>query len=387
MTIERPLRILHVNSALSLGGIETWLVHVLRHIDRERFRMDFLVHTDQPCAHDEQVRGLGSSIVPCLDPSTRPLAYARNFKRILRERGPYDIVHSDIHHFSGYVLRLAHQAGVPVRIAHSHTDTSPVDGKAGMSRLPYLHLMKRWIDRHATVGLAASRQAASALFGAAWEADPRWRLLYYGIDLEPFRASVDRVGVRAELGIPAGAFVVGHAGRFYEQKNHAFLVDIAAEIAKREPNMRLLLLGDGPLRSVIEHRVADMGMTDKVIFTGGRSDVTRLMLGAMDVFVLPSFYEGLPLAGIEAQAAGLPIVLSDIVTKEMDVVRPLVRRLSLSQSASIWAEATMAGRSVTNGGNRPDALTLLEQSHLNIRQSVMELEDVYARSGFAQATG
>jgi glycosyltransferase involved in cell wall biosynthesis len=247
--------------------------------------------------------------------------------------------------------------------------------------------MKRWIARHASAGLATSRQAASALFGAAWETDPRWRLLYCGIDLEPFRASADRVGVRAELGIPAGAFVVGHVGRFYEQKNHAFLVDIAAEIAKREPNMRLLLLGDGPLRSVIEQRVADMGMTDKVIFTGGRSDVPRLMLGAMDVFVFPSFYEGLGLAGVEAQAAGLPIVLSDVVPKEMDVVRPLIRRLSLSQSASVWAEATMAVRSVTNRGNRVDALTLLEQSPLDIRPSVMDLVDLYARSGFTQARG
>jgi len=373
---ESPIRILHVLGGMVRGGVETWLMHVLRHIDRERFRMDFLVHTTQPCAYDDEIRALGSQIIPCLDPP-RPWMYAHNFKRALREHGPYDVVHSHVHHYSGYVLRLAQQAGVPVRMAHSHNDTSPVEANAGLMRRGYLTLMKRWITQHATVGLAASPLAAADLFGPVREADPRWQILHYGIDLTLFQGHIDPVAARAELNIPAEAFVMGHVGRFTEQKNHAFLVDIVIEVAKREPRTRLLLVGDGSLRPAIEQQVAQTDLTDRVIFAGLRADVPRLMRGVMDVFVLPSFYEGLPLVGIEAQAAGLPVILSDAITEEVDRVRPLVWRLSLSQPASAWAEAILKMRDDAPAITQQNALAVIEKSSFNIQTSVKSLAEVY----------
>jgi len=373
---ESPIRILHVLGGMVRDGVETWLMHILRHIDREHFQMDFLVHTTQPCAYDDEVLALGSEIIPCLHPR-RPWSYARNFKSILREYGPYDVVHSHVLHYNGYVLRLAQQAGVPVRIAHSHSDTSQLQAKAGLLRRGYLTLMKRWIARHATVGLAVSRQAAAGLFGPSWEADPRWQILYYGIDLAPFQGHVDPVTVRAELNIPGEAFVIGHVGRFLEVKNHAFLVDIAAEVARREPQMYLLLVGDGALRPAIEQKVTQAGLADRVVFTGSRPDVPRLMRGAMDVFVLPSFYEGLPLVAIEAQAAGLPLILSDAITEEVDRVRPLVWRLSLSQPASAWAEAILTMRDAAPAITQQEALAVIEKSSFNIQTSVKLLEEVY----------
>ncbi len=177
LAAQRSIRILHVVSGMNRGGIETWLMHILRHIDRDHFQIDFLVHTTQPCAYDNEIRALGSKIIPCLHPS-QPWLYAHNFKRILREYGSYDIVHSHVHHFSGYVLRLAQQAGVPTRIAHSHNDTSSLQAKAGLYRQLYLALMKRYIARYATAGLGASHKAVVALFGSVWETDPRWRTLY-----------------------------------------------------------------------------------------------------------------------------------------------------------------------------------------------------------------
>jgi len=373
---ERPIRILHVLGGMVRGGVETWLMHILRHIDREHFCMDFLVHTTHPCAYDDEIRALGSQIIPCLDPP-RPWLYAHNFKRILREHGPYDIVHSHVHHYSGYVLRLAQQTGVPVRMAHSHNDTSPAEAKAGPMRRGYLTLMKRWIAQYATVGLAASRLAAADLFGLAWEADPRWQILYYGIDLTSFQGHIDSVAVRAELNIPPGVFVMGHVGRFAEQKNHGFLVDIVVEVAKREPQTCLLLVGDGSLRPAIEQKVAQADLTDRVIFAGLRADAPRLMRGAMDVFVLPSSYEGLPLVGIEAQAAGLPVILSDAITEEVDRVTPLVQRLSLSQPASVWAEVILAVRDAAPAITQPDALAVVEKSPLNVQASVKSLAEVY----------
>ena len=375
-TKQRPIRILHVVGGMNRGGVETWLMHVLRNIDRDRFQMDFLVHTEKPCPYDDEARALGSKIIPCLSPS-KPWLYGRNFKRILREYGPYDIVHSHVHHFSGYVLYLAKQAGVPVRIAHSHNDTSAIDAKAGLHRQLYLSLTKWSISWCSTVGLGCSCNAVADLFGAAWKTDTRWQVLDYGVDLKPFYDRVDSIGVRAELGIPADAFAIGHIGRFETQKNHLFLLEIAAEVAKQEQKMHLLLIGDGSLRSDIEQKVVQMGLSDRVTFAGNRSDVPRLMLEAVDVFLFPSLHEGLGLVLIEAQAAGLPCIFSDVVPEEADLVRPLLQRISLSKSASIWAEAVRSARSNASAISQRDALAVVENSPFNIAASVKKLTEVY----------
>ncbi|MBG1245574.1 glycosyltransferase family 1 protein [Nostoc sp. NZL] len=376
--VQPSLRILHVVGEMNRGGIETWLMHILRHIDRDRFQMDFLVHTTQPCAYDQEICALGSKVISCPHPS-RPWLYAHNFKRILRDYGPYDIVHSHVHHFSGYVLRLAQQVGVSVRIAHSHLDTSSIQAKAGWKKRFYIDLMKRWIARYATTGLAASSIAAADLFGLAWQTDPRWRTLYCGVDLKPFQALVDPVTVRTELGIPIDAFVIGHIGRFEQQKNHQFLLEIFAEIAKREPKMHLLLVGDGSLRPEIERKVIQIGLANRVIFTGVRPDVPRLMLGAMDLFLFPSLYEGLGLVLIEAQAAGVPCVLSDIVPKEADLIKPLMHRISLSQPSVSWAEVVLAARQAKLKIIHMEAFSLVEQSQFNIQKNGRELENFYLK--------
>src|SRR5690606_15972476 len=211
-------------------------------------------------------------------------------------------------HYSGWALRTAAQARVPVRIAHSHNDTSAVQARASLPRRAYLTLMKYSIDRYATHRLSASRLAASALFKSGWETDLRHRLLYYGVDLTPFGAAVDGRSLRADLNIPPNAFVIGHVGRFAEQKNHRFLIEIAAEVCHHDRNARFLLVGDGPLRPRIEQQVAQAGLGERVIFAGLRADVPALMTGVMDCFLLPSLFEGLGIVLIEAQAAGLPCI-------------------------------------------------------------------------------
>ncbi|MBR8834773.1 MAG: glycosyltransferase family 1 protein [Stigonema ocellatum SAG 48.90 = DSM 106950] len=370
------IRILHVVGGMSRGGIETWLMHILRYIDRQNFQMDFLVHTEQPCAYDDEIYTLGSKIIPCLHPS-RPWMYAHNFKRILCEYGPYDIVHSHVHHFSGYVLRLAEKAGVPVRIAHSHLDSSPLEAKAGLQRHLYLTLMKDLIARHATNGLGCSYLATLDLFGQNWKADPRWHILYYGIDLTPFREPINVVEVRSEFNLPADAFVIGHVGRFDPQKNHQFLLKIFALVASKEPQAYLLLVGEGPLRETIEQQALKIGVANRIIFAGSRPDVPRLMHGAMDVFLFPSLCEGLGLVLIEAQAAGLPCIFSDVVPQEADVVKPLMKRLSLSQSVSDWAVELLAWRNQVSQNVQNDGLKFIEGSPFNIETSVKQLEKIY----------
>src|SRR5262249_38445898 len=144
---------------------------------------------------------------------------------------------------------------VPVRVAHSHADPRFQEGQSGVLRRLFCALMRRWLVRHATIGLAVSREAGAGLYGAAWEADPRFGVLYCGIDLGPFRRAAGPAAVRAALGLPAGAFVIGHVGRFHEAKNHPFLLEVAAEVRRRRPDTRLLIVGDGRLRPAIEEKV------------------------------------------------------------------------------------------------------------------------------------
>ena len=368
------IRILHVVGKMNRAGIETWLMHVLRTIDRERFEMDFLVHTLDTCAYDEEIRRLGSRLIPCLNPSN-PVIYARDFVRILRRYGPYDIVHSHLHHFSGYIMWLSALAGIPIRIAHSHNDISSKEDSVGFARRAYLTLTERLISRYATAGLAVSRNSADDLFGEHWQSDPRWHLSHLGIDLEPFRSAVDRHAVRREFGFPQDAFIIGHVGRFAMPKNHIFLLDIAAELIRQRANTHVLFIGDGPLRPETERKVEALGIADRVAFAGVRPDVPRLMLGAMDVLLMPSLHEGLPLTLMEAQAAGLPCVFSDVITDEADIVESLVTRLSLEEPPERWAEAVLAA-----GGNRlsPDAaLAEVEKSDFNISVSVRNLTEFY----------
>ncbi|MGI9069867.1 MAG: glycosyltransferase family 1 protein [Bryobacteraceae bacterium] len=368
-----PLRILHVVGALKCGGIESWLMHVLRHIDRERFKMDFLVYTTESGPYHDEIRALGSQIIICPHPR-RPHQFAPRFRRLLRSRGSYDIIHSHNHYCSGYVLRQAAAAGVPVRIAHSHMTGD--DRPGTLLRTLYRRLMVRWITKYATHGLACSSLAAGALFGPEWNNDGRFQVLPCGIDLSSFDSDANSLKVRAELGIPAGAIVVGHAGRFAPQKNHLFLVQIAKELAAMNPKIWFLLLGDGPLRDQIARQVAALGLTRRFVFAGVRPDVPRLMLSAMDTFLLPSLHEGLPMVGVEAQAAGLPCVFSDAITREVQVVAESTEFVPLSRSARFWAERVLASMALKRKP-RNEAINALREAGFCHQDSVRRLSRIY----------
>jgi len=384
MTVNKTasLRILHVLGSLNRGGVETWLMHMLRHLDQDRFHFDFLVHDDAPGAYDAEARSFGSRIIPCIE-TKQPWNYARNFHHIMQQYGPYDVVHSHVHHYSGYVLRLAYKAAVPKRIAHSHNDTLQAQQTSGLSRKLYFALMKRWIEQYSTARLAASHRAAQALFNlsAPKQRENPVKIVFYGLDFAPFYGEVSPSDIRSELGIPENAHVVGHVGRFDPQKNHAFILEIANRIISQHDTIYFLLIGDGILRATMQQKTREMGISEKVVFTGVRPDVPRLMRGAIDLFLLPSLFEGLGIVLVEAQAAGLTCLVSDVIPEEADVVPHLVERLSLQAPVEQWIVKMIEMKKLSRENiiKQQEALAKVENSIFALNRCMEQLEDVYCR--------
>lgn len=367
-------RVLHVVRSMDRGGIETWLMHVLRRIDRRRLLMDFLVHSAAPGAFDAEIAERQAGLLRCTR-SWRSPGYAREISDLLGQAGPYDAIHSHVQHFSGFLMHLAHRCGVPMRIAHSHSDTSLVDAAAPCARRLYLRLSERWVHEHATHLVGVSEVAGRALFGEQWSSDPRSRLLHCGIDLEPFRMAPAKAAARAALNIGERDLVIGHVGRFAPPKNHALLLQVAASAIRRQPHARLLLVGDGPLRGRVVEWMQELNIGEQVVLTGIRADVPGV-LAAMDVFLFPSLYEGLPLTLVEAQAAGLPCVISDAISREADVVPALIERIAPDAGTERWADAVLraAGRRLPG---RDEAALSVKNSSFNISESIEALYALY----------
>ena len=335
-TLARPIRVLHVVGSMNMGGVETWLMNVLRNVSRDELAFDFAVHRTEIAAYDEELLTLGANRYVCKWPNN-PLVYARNFLRILRDHGPYDVVHSHTHHFSGFVLLLAKLAGVPIRVAHSHSDTSAAQQKSSSARTAYLKGTERLISYAATSGIAVSEKAATSLFGSDWKNDGRWRIIYCGIDLKAFDVSFDKAKIRNSLGILEDDFVIGHVGRFSDAKNHRFLIDIFNEFKKINSNAVLLLVGEGELKDDIRNKAYELNLHNDVVFAGLRSDIPQIMKGAMDIFLFPSIFQGLGLALVEAQAAGLKCLASEAVPCEAKI-SDTCRFFPLSASPLDWAK-------------------------------------------------
>lgn len=370
----RRLKILHVVGNLAPGGVETWLLHTARRIDQRQFQFDFLTLFAEPQLYDAEVRDLGGAVVHCPG-YRRPWQFADNFRRLVGQHGPYDIVHCHLQEFSGLVMALAAAVNIPVRIVHSHSDPLQRWAVAALPRRLYMRGMQLLMRRYATTGLAVSSEAARLFVDAVSGRAVQWLAHPCGIDLRLFAADYDRAATRAELGIAPQQLVIGHVGRFVALKNHGLLLELLAALLADGDDARLLLVGDGPERAATERAVSTHGLTGRVTFAGTRQDVAR-MLAAMDILVLPSHYEGLGLAAVEAQAAGLPCLLSDRVPAAATLAPALVRRIALSAPAAAWA---MAVRALLEEPLPPRELALeqVRRSGFAIEQSVAGLAALY----------
>jgi len=275
----------------------------------------------------------------------------------------------------GFFLFLAWLEKVPVRIAHSHSTDRETGGVVTVANHLGLVLNRTLARAFSTQGVSCSAEAGAALFGRRWEEETKYKLIHCGIDLTPFEAVNTPDSLRITLGIEPGAKVIGHVGSFSVVKNHRFLVEVAARVLQERADAVLLLVGDGKLRPAIEKACAELGISRRVIFAGVSSHVPELMRSAMDVFVMPSFHEGLPLVLLEAQAAGLPCLVSDVVSREAMVSEESIRFLPLSAGPESWADAIVS--LLESPPHRRDLVKVMYNSDFNIVTSADQLLCLY----------
>ena len=369
------IRILHIVGRMNRGGAETLLMNLYRHIDRSQIQFDFGVHDDLPGDFDDEIRSLDGRIIQLPRPHFTALpAYTRVLSAVLREEGPYVGVHSHVHSYSGYVLRTAGRVGIPLRLAHSHSTS---DGKNGsVFRSAYRRTMRMQIHQWATHMLGCSPAACEALYGSDCWHDQRVQVLKNAIDLAQFaELTGEREELRKELGLPAKGKLIGHVGRFDPPKNHRFLLEVFAALLKKLPDAQLVLVGDGRLRPEIEQQVLRHGFGDQVTMLGVRSDVPRI-LSALDLFLFPSLYEGLGIALIEAQAAGIPSLVSTSITRVADVGLGLVHYLSLEEPIDSWVQRLLMLHSIP-GQQWSARKKALETAGYDIRQVSRVLQEIY----------
>ena len=300
-------RVLHIAGAMNVGGAESRLLQLLEAARAERLHFTFACFDDAPGQLDQQAQDSGGEFVS-LGRAGHPWTARQRLLTIIRE-GQYDVLHAHLHYFSGICVEAAHRAGVPSRIVHLRTTS---DGQADTGgRLLYRRAMRWAIERYSTQIVAVSVDAMERFSGPSWSSDPRKRVIYNGFDFSKFEGRNERAEVRAEFGMPRDSSLAIHVGRFTPEKNHRHLLEVITAASLVQPSLRWLCVGDGAERASFEAACFARGLGEIVKLAGVRRDVARL-LKAADVFVFPSRFEGLPGATIEALAAGLPVVASDL---------------------------------------------------------------------------
>lgn len=326
-------KVVHVLGAMNAGGVEAWLMTLLRNTDKGLINHEFIVHHKEKAFYDDEIYSLGSQIHYC-QYSANPFIYGINLYRTFKKIKP-DVVHSHVHAFSGLVLLVAFLCGIKNRISHCHSDTRFKEKNSSLIRRYYISFMKILIKYYSTSCIAVSDLAAECLYGDQWKNNTKCSVIPCGIDINLYSVSHRKLSLRGELGIPSDAFVLGHVGRFSTPKNHHFLIDVFAEFRKKNDKAYLVLVGDGSLKAEIKEKVKELEVESYVIFTGLRNDVSLILLSVFDIFVFPSLWEGLPLSLVEAQYSKLNCLASDTITRECN----LGGIIFLELKESIWIEA------------------------------------------------
>ena len=362
------LRVLHSVSNMARAGIETMLMNYYREVDRSQVQFDFLANKPAPGEYDEEIRRMDGRVF--VSPGLNPLHFPK-YKRFVADLVHTDpeikIVHAHNEAMGYYALKSAKDAGVRVRIAHAHNTQIIRDYK-----YPLKLICKQLLPGAATDYWSCGKDAGIYYYG-----EKRWResgfILRNAINVSRFAFRQEERDRLRRLHDLDGCFVIGHVGRFNVQKNHSRLLDIFAEIVKAVPDARLALIGVGELEQSVKEKARAMGIQDKTLFLGQMADVSG-WYQAMDCFVLPSLFEGLPVVGIEAQAAGLPCFFSDRITDEV-LLSPGARRIPLQAEDPQWAKEILAARH--SAAERMQGVDIVRRAGYDIHVEARKLQEIY----------
>lgn len=363
-----PIRVLQVFGKLDRGGAETMIMNLYRKIDRDKVQFDFIVHTEEEGDFYDEIRSLGGKI-HCMPKYTgkNHLYYKKVWITLFENYKEYKIIHGHLRSTASIYLNIANKYELTT-IAHSH-NTSSGNGISAIAK-DILQFRIRYIANYL---FACSNAAGYWLYGKRACGKENFFILKNAIDTKKFVYNkTTRDKMRNELQIQE-KFVIGHVGRFDRQKNHELLIDIFREISISKENAILLLIGNGELKSTIEKKVADLNLEKCVYFLGTRSDVAEI-LQAIDVFLFPSLFEGLPVTLIEAQASGVPCVISDSITKDVKVTKNLLTFMPLNQSSQKWAEAVLMYK---ENNVRNNMQSDIEKSGYDINNTAKWIEEFY----------
>lgn len=362
LIMKYPIRVLQVVTYMGRGGLETMLMNYYRHIDYSKVQFDFLTHREFDGDYDKEIKELGGNVYHLSNLNPLSIDYKTSLNDFFENHPEYKIVHSHLDCMAGIPLKYAKLNNVPIRIAHAHNSNQTKDLK-----YPLKLFYKRNIKKNANYLFACGDEAGKWMFNT-----DNFKVLNNAIDAKDYTFNMNiRNDKRKEFGISDDSILVGHVGRFFPQKNHEFLIDIFNQFHKDYPNSYLMLVGEGELKTSIQDKVKILGLEDYVIFTGLRSDVNEL-LQAMDVFLFPSLYEGLPVSIIEAQASGLPCLISDKVPIECKKT-DLVYQLNLEDSVNIWSDKVYELSHIT----RRDTYEEIKESGFDIVENAKWLENFY----------
>lgn len=361
--MSEPKRVLQVVTVMDQGGAETMVMNHYRVVDRTKVQFDFLVCREERGHYDDEVEALGGRIFRAMP--IRPWQYGKFWRWLdafFKEHAEeFVAVHSHIQENSGFVFKYAQKYGIRTCIAHSHIAFRGIDAK-----IPFRKFARYFQLKYSTYNLSCGEDAGHYLYG-----NRQFELFNNAIDARKFVADEEvRSRVRQELGI-ADRFVLGSVARITWQKNHTFMLDVLAELKERCPEALLVLVGSGDKEPEIRQKIERLGLSKHVMMLGNRANIYEL-LQAFDLFFMPSLFEGLPVSVIEAQAAGLPCVLSDTIDRTTDV-SGLVRFVSLDAGMDAWCETLLSVREMEH----PKTTELIAKAGYDVHQNVKRLMELY----------
>lgn len=368
MAQKNGIRILQVLGTLDIGGAESMIMNLYRKIDKNAVQFDFVIHTEKDgYFSDEAESGGGHVFKAPRYTGINHFHYIQWWEDFFIHHKEYQILHCHIRSTASIIVPIAKKSGL-ITIVHSHSTSNGTGIKAKLKSI-----MQFPIRFQSDYFFACSQEAGEWLFGKRACRSSRYHFIPNSIDVQKFLFNpVIRKEVRKELHL-SGKKVIGNIGRAEEPKNQSFLLDIIYEMVKTDDSVRLLLIGDGKLLGQLKEKAHNLKLDDFVIFTGARNDVER-MYQAMDVFVFPSIWEGLPVSVVEAQASGLQCLVSNRITTDVKLTKR-IRYISLERGADAWAEMVRKILEYRRSGAGNDDLESLKKFESD--NAAKQLQDFY----------